>query len=63
MSLKAARFLEANATSPVVYGSVMDNGGCVYRLRDGSAWTLTAKECRDVGQPRWAHLAHLSGAS
>ena len=55
MSLKVARFLEANARSAVVYGSV-ERDGCVYRLADGSSWRLSLKEGREIGHPRWAHL-------
>jgi hypothetical protein len=56
MSLKVSRFIEANARSPVVYGSV-DGLTCTYRLADGSSWTLSRRECREIGHPRWAHLA------
>jgi hypothetical protein len=55
MSLKAHRFAEANRRSPVVYGSV-DKHSCTYRLADGSVWTFSRREARDLGQPRWAHL-------
>jgi hypothetical protein len=55
VSLKVARFLEANAASPVVYGSVTDNG-CTYRLATGQTFHLSRKECREIGVPRWAHL-------
>ena len=55
MSLKASRFLEANARSPVVYGGV-DARSCTYRLADGSVWTFSRREAREIGQPRWAHL-------
>jgi hypothetical protein len=55
VTLRAKLFLEANARSPVVYGSV--ENGCVYRLADGSRWHLSHKDCRALGrQPRWAHL-------
>lgn len=59
MSYLAARFLEANKRSPVVYGSVLDphrgGRGCFYRLEDGKTFTLTAEDCRTVGFPRWAY--------
>lgn len=55
MTLKTDRFLIANRRSPVVYGSVIE-GGCVYRLADGTVWTLKSAEAREIGQPRWAHL-------
>jgi hypothetical protein len=51
VSLKAARFLEANARSPVVYGSVGAHD-CVYRLADGSSWTFSRREARELGHPR-----------
>jgi hypothetical protein len=62
VSLKAARFLEANARSPVVYGSVSAHQ-CVYRLEDGSSWTFSRREARELGHPRWAHLPDLEPAS
>jgi hypothetical protein len=55
MTLKTHLFLEANARSPVVYGSV-DGNRCTYRLRDGSVWTLSRREAAGIGHPRWAHL-------
>lgn len=56
MTHKAHRFIEANKISPVVYGSVIGNGGrgATYRLADDQTFTLTAAECRMIGQPRWA---------
>lgn len=56
MTHKALLFIKANAASPVVYGSVIGEGGhgCYYRLEDGSTFELSAKECRQIGQPRWA---------
>jgi hypothetical protein len=56
MTHRAHRFLEANRSSAVVYGSVIGNGGkgCFYRLADEQTFTLTAEECRMVGAPRWA---------
>lgn len=55
MSLKAHRFREANERSAVVYFGV---GGhqCTYRLADGSTWTFSLREARELGNPRWAHL-------
>lgn len=57
MTTKARNFLEANRRSPVVYGSVIDDGGkgCFYRLADGSIFRLSSADCRCVGHPRWAH--------
>ena len=55
MSLKASRFLDANARSPVVYGSV-EAHSCTYRLADGSTWTFSRREASQIGHPRWAHL-------
>jgi hypothetical protein len=54
MTLKADRFIAANAKSPVVYGSC-DADGCTYRLADGSRWQLNRNDCQAVGHPRWAH--------
>lgn len=51
------RFVAANRISPVVYGSVLGNGGkgCFYRLADGQTFTLTARDCATIGQQvRWA---------
>jgi hypothetical protein len=56
MTLKAHRFSEANATSPVVYGGV-DKHLCTYRLADGSVWTFSRREAATLGHPRWAHMA------
>ena len=55
MSLKAHRFVEANARSPVIYCGV-DDHCCTYRLADGSSWTFSRREASVIGQPRWAHL-------
>lgn len=55
LSLKAYRFLEANATSLVVYGGVGEHT-CTYRLEDGTSWTLSRREAREIGHPRWAHI-------
>lgn len=64
MTHKAMRFLKANASSPVVYGSVIGQGGegCFYRLEDGQTFELTAKECRQIGVPRWAFDRELIAA-
>jgi hypothetical protein len=59
VSLKVARFLDANARSPVVYFNG-EGVGVTYRLSDGSVWTMSKREARDIGQPRWAHLAAAS---
>lgn len=55
MTRASRNFSNANAASPVVYGSVLDGplGGCFYRLADGKTFTLTAHDCRQV-EPRWA---------
>jgi hypothetical protein len=55
MSLKAHRFLQANERSPVVYCGV-EAHSCTYRLADGSTWTFSRREARELGHPRWAHL-------
>lgn len=55
MTLKAHRFAEANARSPVVYGGVEEHH-CTYRLADGTVWTFSRREAAEIGQPRWAHL-------
>lgn len=55
LSLKASRFLDANARSPVVYGSV-DEHLFTYRLADGSTWVFPRREARAIGHPRWAHM-------
>jgi hypothetical protein len=56
MTAPARRFLQANAQSPVVYGSVIGDGGrgVMYRLADGTVWKLTRQDCLHVRQPRWA---------
>jgi hypothetical protein len=54
LSLKAARFLEANALSLCVYGSVGDHE-VTYRLSNGSTWTLSRREAARIGHPRWAY--------
>jgi hypothetical protein len=53
---RARRFREANRRSPVVYGSVIGEGGkgCFYRLADEQTFELNAEECRAIGHPRWA---------
>jgi hypothetical protein len=55
MSLKEHRFIEANSRSPVVYVGV-DKHSCTYRLADGSTWTFSIRESREIGVPRFAHL-------
>lgn len=59
MTARAQKFVAANALSPVVYGSVVGSGGrgAVYRLANGLAFTLSAAECRAVGEIRWARVA------
>jgi hypothetical protein len=55
VSLRAFRFLAANALSPVVYVGV-DANCCTYRLSDGSTWRFSIRESREIGVPRFAHL-------
>lgn len=63
MTRRAQQFVAANALSPVVYCSIIDDGGrgAVYRLANGRAFTLTANDCRAVAvsgaEPRWARVA------
>lgn len=63
MTRRALQFVAANALSPVVYGSVIGNGGrgAVYRLANDLAFRLTANDCRAVAvsgaEPRWARVA------
>lgn len=58
MTYRAAKFIEANKGSPVVYGSVTGPEekptGCFYRLGDGQTFDLTSAELGLVGRPRWA---------
>jgi hypothetical protein len=59
MTHKAAKFLEANRESAVVYGSVTgpegNPTGCFYRLVDGRTFELTSAELRAMpAPPRWA---------
>lgn len=58
-TLKSHRFLSANERSPVVYAGV-DNHACTYRLEDGSSWTFSRREAREIGHPRRAHLAAVA---
>lgn len=55
MTENAQNFVKANKLSPVVSGTAIGNGGqgAHYTLRDGRTFTLTAAECRQVGEPRW----------
>lgn len=55
-SQKAFRFVEANARSPVVYVSVDRSAGVTYRLEDGNKFEFDAKDAREIGIPRFAHL-------
>jgi hypothetical protein len=59
VTLKTSRFLVANSRSAVVYFSC-EGGGVTYRLADGSVWTLSKREAREIGAPRWAHLEQNS---
>jgi hypothetical protein len=59
MTHRQAKFVEANRTSPVVYGGAFEDG-CVYRLADGQVFNLTGKEASEIGHPRWAHLPELT---
>jgi hypothetical protein len=59
MTYRAAKFIEANRQSPVVYGSVTGPEGaptgCYYRLADNRAFELTSAELRLLPEPpRWA---------
>jgi len=55
MTANAKRFKSANEASPVVEGRVLhpSQGGGEYWLKDGKRFTLSAAECRAVGEPRW----------
>lgn len=53
MNARARNFLAANELSPVVYGSVAENG-VVYRLADGKMFNLSMIEARQAPHPRWA---------
>lgn len=57
-TLKAARFIEANQASPLVYQST-DGDGCTFRLADGKRFDLTAVDCLSIRDyfPWWGHLA------
>lgn len=50
---KAKAFLEANAASPVVYGSGRPEGGAYYRLTNGRTFRLSLFECRSLPAPKW----------
>jgi hypothetical protein len=56
MTHKAHLFIEANRESPLVYQS-SDGDKCLFRLKDGRTFELTAKDCLAIPEPpRWAHL-------
>jgi hypothetical protein len=62
--LKVQRLIDANQCSPLVYQSASSDLDLVkFRLRDGSAFELTADQARaldDAGHElRWAHLHGL----
>lgn len=51
---RAAEFIEANKNSPVVYGSGNPSQNrAYYRLKDGSRWRLTTKDCQSMPYPKW----------
>jgi len=58
MSERAKEFVEANAKSPVVYGSAIGNGGkgAYYRLANGQRFRLNREDCAAVGMPRWLNV-------
>ncbi|CAB4137249.1 hypothetical protein UFOVP319_18 [uncultured Caudovirales phage] len=52
---KVRKFQEANAASPVVFGSAQRvRGGVYYRLADGKRFRLTRDECAEIGCPLWS---------
>ena len=55
MNARTRSFVAASESSPVVYTSV-DDCGVNYRLRDGKLFRLNAREARQAGVPRFAHL-------
>lgn len=57
MTKNAEAFKKANAKSPVIEGHVisLEHGGGQYTLRDGKVFRLSAEECREVGEVRWAY--------
>lgn len=53
-TLKAATFMRANATSPVISGRVASpEGGAIYILDDGQRFLLTRDDCRSMSDPNW----------
>jgi hypothetical protein len=56
MNARARNFIAANELSPVVYGSVAENG-VVYRLANGKMFNLSLIEARQAPNPRWAFVA------
>lgn len=65
MTPNAQRFVEANAASPVVYGSVITHEtrklecgapeprGVIYRLADNRTFTLYNQDLEGMPDPRW----------
>ena len=49
----AKTFLEANAASPVVFGSAYPGRGAYYRLKDGRRFRLTIYDVRSLPMPKW----------
>lgn len=62
MNARARNFLAANELSPVVYGSVAENG-VVYRLADGKMFNLSIVEARQAPNPRWAFVEREMNAA
>lgn len=54
---KAARLVEANRTSALVYQSTSGDG-CFYRLADGQTFDMSTLDCMSIRDfvPRWRHL-------
>lgn len=54
MTRNAKAFMAANLERGVVQGNVLGpSGGCFYVLKGGKSFTLTASECRAVGEVYW----------
>jgi hypothetical protein len=56
-TLRAQRFIEANAKSPLTYMST-DGDGCTCSLADGTRFELSTADCLSMRahEPRWRHL-------
>ena len=61
-TLRAQRFIDANAESPLVYQST-DGDGCTLRLADERMFNLSTADCISIRgyQPRWRHLCGVGG--